>query len=263
MLSRSSNLREKLRKGLYPYYRLSAPLRPLPNAVIIGGMKCGTTSLNAWLRDRPGVAFSSVKEIHFFDKQFDKGEAWYRSHFPILESLLGARCVIEATPSYLYRAESVAPRMQAMIPEARLVVMLRDPIKRAISQYGHHVRHGKEERTLSEALLSDTGSNPKNPNHYKCRGLYAQQIKRFLQHYDRSQLLVIKSETFFADPAPVYEQVQRFFGLDPVPLKPSSKPRNVGQQKHTVPDEVIAHLADYYREPNRELSQLLPDFPIW
>ncbi|MEB3307658.1 MAG: hypothetical protein VKK98_05850 [Cyanobacteriota bacterium] len=201
-----------------------------------------STRLNAWLRDCPGVAFSSVKEIHVFDKQFDKGEAWYRSHFPILESLLGARCVIQATPSYLHRAESVAPRMQAMIPD---------------------FRHGREERTLSEALLSDTGTNPKKPNHYKCRGLYAQQIKRFLQHYHHSQLPVIKSETFFADPAPVYEQVQRFFGLDPVPLKPSSKPRNVGQQKHTVPDEVIAHLADYYREPNRELSQLLPDFPIW
>lgn len=263
MLRRSNTVREQLRQRFYPYYELTAPLRPLPNAVIIGGMKCGTTSLNAWLRDHPKVAFSSVKEIHFFDKQHDRGSRWYRTHFPLLETSLGAQCVIEATPSYLYRASDVAERMANLIPEAKLIAMLRDPVKRAISHYGHMVRNGKEDRPAEVALLSDFGSNPNRPNAYKQRGLYAQQLAEFFRWFPRSQVMVIKSELFFANAADTYRSVQQFVNISEQPLPARSKPRNVGQKNLVIPDAVSEHLREFYKQPNQELQELLPNFSIW
>ena len=101
------------------------------------------------------------------------------------------------------------------------------------------------------------------PNHYKRRGLYADQIKQVLSLYPREQLLVLRSEDFFAQPAEVYAQVQEFLGLSPEPLPPLSPVENVGRAKASIPAEVREHLGEFYREPNRQLSELLPDFPIW
>jgi hypothetical protein len=263
LIRRSKTLRERFRQSFYPYYASTAPLRPLPNAVILGGMKCGTTSLNAWLRDHPGVAFSSVKETHYFDKHYQRGVRWYRTHFPLLESLQGARCTLEATPSYLYRAKSVAARMHALIPHTQLVVMLRDPVRRAVSHYGHSCRNGKEQRPPELALMSDFASNGRTRNPYKSRGLYAAQIQEFLRFFERSQLLILKSEEFFANPAQTYEQVQQFLGLPIKPLPAAAQPRNVSRHTLAIPQEVSDHLAHFYRTPNRDLRKLLPDFPGW
>lgn len=226
-------------------------------------MKCGTTSLNAWLRDHPGIAFSSVKETHYFDKHYQRGLRWYRTHFPLWETLQGAHCTLEATPSYLYRAKCVAARMHAHIPDARLVVMLRDPVKRAISHYGHSYRNGKEKRPPEIALMSDFASNGNARNPYKNRGLYATQLKEFLRFFGRSQLLILKSEEFFAQPVQTFEQVQRFLGLPLQPLASTAQPRNVSRKKLAIPDDVIDHLSHFYQEPNRELLTLLPNFSIW
>ena len=263
MIRRSKTLREHLRKSFYPYYASTAPLRPLPNAVIIGGMKCGTTSLNAWLREHPSVAFSSVKETHYFDQHYQRGLRWYRTHFPLLERIQGAYCTLEATPSYLYRANSVAARMHAQIPHARLVVMLRDPVRRAVSHYGHSCRNGKEHRAPELALMSDFSSNGRTQNPYKSRGLYAKQIQEFLRFFERSQLLILKSEALFANPAQTYEQVQQFLGLPAKPLPAADQPRNVSRQSLAISQEVTDHLAHFYRAPNQELCKLLPEFPGW
>jgi hypothetical protein len=263
LIRRSKAFRERLRQSFYPYYISTAPLRPLPNAVILGGMKCGTTSLNAWLREHPDVAFSSVKETHYFDKHYQRGLRWYQTHFPLWERWQGAHCTLEATPAYLYRADRVAARMHAQIPEARLVVMLRDPVKRAISHYRHLRRNGKEHRAPELALLSDFASNGRRENPYKSRGLYAKQIKEFLHFYNRSQLLILKSEEFFARPAATYEQVQRFLGLNLMPLPTGSEARNVSSKQQPIPQDVSDHLAHFYQQPNHELSLLLPDFSGW
>ena len=256
-------LRGALRKGAYPYYWLTAPLRPLPSALIIGTMKGGTSTLNAWLRYHPQVMFSAIKEVHFFDEQFDRGERWYRTYFPLWERWLGGRCALEATPAYLYRAPQVAERMHGLVPEARLIVLLRNPVSRAISHYGHQVQRGVEQRSPAEALMSSDPSGQGKPNHYKRRGLYAEQIQQVLRFYPREQLLVLRSEDFFADPAEAYAQVQRFLGLDPQPLPPASAAENVGRAKAEIPMEVKQHLETFYRGPNQQLQALLPEFPIW
>ena len=263
VLARSKRIRKRLHRTFYPYYRATAALRPLPNSVIIGGMKCGTTTLNAWLRSHPEVAFSAIKEIHFFDQNYEKGSDWYRSFFPIWERLLGAKCVLEATPAYLFRASVVAERMHRLVPEARLIVMLRDPVKRAISHYGHRVRNGEEDRSIEEALLSDYSQAVGSDNSCKTRGLYADQIQAFRQFYADHQIMVIKSEDFFADPGPIYAGVLNFLGVSQRPLPEGSSPRNVGQRQAEIPVEVTEHLSQYYQAPNQRLAELLPSFSVW
>ena len=263
VLVRPRWLRGALRKGAYPYYWLTAPLRPLPSALIIGTMKGGTSTLNAWLRHHPQVMFSAIKEVHYFDECFERGERWYRTYFPLWEQWLGGRCSLEATPAYLYRASVVIPRMHALLPEARLIVLLRNPVARAISHYGHQLQRGVEQRSAADALMGADPSGKGKPNHYKRRGLYAEQLEQVLQLYPREQLLVLRSEDFFADPATSYATVQRFLDLDLQPLPPLSAPENVGRAKTEIPPEVRAHLHDFYREPNQRLQALLPEFPLW
>jgi hypothetical protein len=263
LLRRSKTTRQRLRKNLYPLYRATAPLRPFPNAVIIGGMKCGTTSLNAWLREHPGVAFSSQKEIHFFDKHFERGTHWYKTHFPLWERLSGATCTLEATPSYLYRAAQVAPRMHALIPNAKLIVMLRNPVNRAISHYGHACRNHRETRPPEVALMSDFTSNGQRPNHYKSRGFYAKQLAHFLDLYPRTNILIIKSEEFFDNPSTTYQQVLNFLNLESKPLPANAKARNISTIKPVIPDAVRDHLNIFYQRPNQDLDNLLGDFSGW
>jgi hypothetical protein len=256
-------LRGALRKGAYPYYWLTAAWRPLPSALIIGTMKGGTSTLNAWLRHHPQVMFSAIKEVHYFDEHFQCGERWYRTYFPLWEQWFGGRCALEATPAYLYRASVVIPRMHALLPQARLIALLRNPVSRAISHYGHQVQRGVERRSAAEALMATDPSGGGKPNHYKRRGLYAEQLEQVLQLYPREQLLVLRSEDFFADPAAAYASVQTFLNLDPQPLPPLSAPENVGRAKADIPSEVREHLQSYYRQPNQRLHRLLPDFPLW
>ena len=129
--------------------------------------------------------------------------------------------------------------------------------------YGHQVQRGVEQRSPAEALMSSEPSGQGKPNHYKRRGLYAEQIEQVLRFYPREQLLVLRSEDFFADPAEAYAQVQRFLGLDPQPLPRSSAAENVGRAKAEIPMEVKQHLETFYRGPNQQLQALLPEFPIW
>lgn len=260
---RTLTQRERLRQALYPYYRLSAPFRPLPNALIIGGMKCGTTTLNAWLREHPQVAFSSVKEIHFFDKHYAKGAHWYRTHFPIWETLRGAHCRIEATPSYLSNAMVTAPRMSALIPNAKLIAMLRNPVERAISHYCHLQRNGIETRPPEIALTAEVSRSGRNANPYKERGLYAQQLEAFIEHYSREQILIIKSEEFFKDPEATFLQTQLFLNLNPIPQPQHSPPRNTNKPKIEIPSEVIRHLQDFYQKPNQKLAKIFPEVELW
>mgnify|MGYP006288748037 FL=1 len=265
----SQSRRRQQHGTLYPLYRLTAPLRPLPDAVIIGAMKCGTTSLNAWLRHHPQVLFPCRKELHYFDQHPDRSVGWYRSHFPLRSHLFQPRqnfCAIEATPAYIFR-EEVPERMYRLLPQAKLIAILRDPVRRAISHYDHRHRHGRELRPISEALmashdLDDQGLKVPD-NLYKRRGHYAEQLERVLHFYPREQLLVLRSEDLFSDPDGIYRQVLDYLGLDSSQPLQDRRPRNVSRQKHEVPDEVIAHLKEHFREPNVALGRLLPDFPIW
>lgn len=271
-------LKRQARRNKWPWlYTLTAPFRPLPNALIIGAQKSGTTSLNGWLRYHPSVQWSSIKEVHFFDRNYEKGEFWYRSHFPLTQRLLSlgqpSSCVLEASPEYLY--ESCVPtRIRDLVPQARLILLLRNPVHRAISHYKHNFRNGRETRPLSEALMSSEGRDrsgmPCPINHYLVQGHYAEQIERYLRLFDPSQLLFIRSERMFGDPDSVYEEVLRFLGIENLPLL-CREVLNDGKRKNkslpdssvVVSDDVSRYLRFYFRPWNHRLTKLIPDFDVW
>jgi hypothetical protein len=167
--------------------RRAAGYGALPNLVVIGAMKCGTTSLHHYLDLHPDVAMSRPKELNFFFGPADdpatasgvpaawaagnwhRGAAWYAGHFDPAAEVRG-----EASPGYTSPSHSeVAGRMAALVPDARLVYAVRDPIARAVSQYLHHRREGTERRSPEEAL-PDPGSQ------YIARGRYFERLAPFL-----------------------------------------------------------------------------------
>jgi hypothetical protein len=199
-----------------------------PEFLVIGAQRAGTTSLFQWLDAHPAVLMSRPKEVHYFDLQHHRGRRWYRSHFP-----RARRGVLrgEATPYYLYHP-LVPGRVRAELPDARLVVLLRDPAERAHSQFRHERRLGFESlEDFEEALAGEEGrlsgeaerlardpsaeSYAHNHHGYLDRGRYAAQLERWFEHFPREQVHVLFSEELFAEPGRVLGELAGFLGLDP------------------------------------------------
>jgi Sulfotransferase domain len=250
--------------------------RILPSFLIIGAQRAGTTSLFYHLRQHPHVARPGTKEVHFFDDRFWRGVDWYRSFFVTsaergLARLRGGDLVAaEATPYYLFHP-AVPERVAATIPLVRLVVLLRDPVDRAYSHYRKMRRMGLERLTFEDALdkegkrlegeeerlLADPRYRSRHHRRhaYVARGLYADQLQRWLAHFPREQLLVLRSEDFFARPAVIYAETLDFLGLPPWELS-GYEPRNPTSDDPLHP-ALRARLEERYVEPNARLASLL------
>lgn len=261
------------------FRKQTASARALPHFILIGAQKGGTTYLYELLAAHPRMLPAySKKEIHYFDRHFHRGEDWYRWRFPLRSTLRRRRAVTgETTPSYLFHPR--APRrIAATLPDVRLIVLLRNPVDRAISHYWHMVRMGIEPLQLLEALRQEPerlgGELVKVYNSdnyyshkylafsYSSRGIYVDQIARYLKHFHRSQLLVLRSETFFGDAETVYDVVLRHVGLEPHML-PQLPPSNAGTYPQT-PESVREELEVFFQPHNQRLYDLLGlDTPWW
>jgi hypothetical protein len=167
------------------------------------------------------VRGAAAKELHFFDNKFAEGVGWYRRCFSEGEHVDGHRTITgEASPSYLFD-QQVPERIARIVPEARLIALLRNPVDRAYSHYQMEVRRGKEGRSFKEATeeemisVEGQGNTVDVPHAYLRRGLYAEQLERFSFFADRARLLVIKSEDLFTRRLEVLERVWRFLRLPP------------------------------------------------
>lgn len=243
-----------------------------PDFLIIGAMKAGTTSLFLWLRRHPLVATTRPKEIHFFDYEdrYRLGPDWYLAHFPAGRPQ--RRWVAgEATPSYL-ALPRVPARAAEVAPDAKLVVLLRDPVERARSHWGHQRRLGMETSAWDDVVaweLSGADMEAAPPSNaprrrrdrYVERGLYAEQLDRWWRHYDRDATLVLHSADLFARPADTLARVQGFLGLPVVP-PPQLKPHNVGSYDAMSP-ATAARLREYYAPHNERLFALLGEDYGW
>lgn len=214
----------------------------VPDFIIIGAQKSGTTSLFNYLRQHPGTALPEQKEIHFFDKQYQKGAEWYFNHFPDLNKITG-----EATPYYLYHPYA-AKRIANICPKAKLIVLLRNPIDRAYSHFymekyrnreplpafedaikAEHERLEKEKKKLAQDPFYNS---PVHQNHsYLDRGNYYLQVKQWLNCFPKENFIFLKSEDFFRHTDKVLESVFGFLGL------PSQKIHNLKptRQNHYPP----------------------------
>ncbi|HET7475016.1 MAG TPA: sulfotransferase [Dermatophilaceae bacterium] len=199
----------------------------LPDFLVIGGMRCGTTSLFAYLAGHPSVVPAIGKELQYFTVFHDKGERWYRGHFPPPRA---GQKTFEASPYYLYHPLAPA-RVRELLPNGRFIALLRDPVERAYSHYKHSVERGVEPLSFLDAVHAEEerlapylrgGDLTSKQAHaalrsysYVSRGMYAEQLERWYCHFDREQMLVIRSEDMYADPAAVYARCVSFLNLAP------------------------------------------------
>lgn len=252
--------------------RLAGPLRPLPDFLLIGTMKGGTSSLYRYLAAHPDVRKSSRKEIHYFDLNYWRGLSWYRTHFPIvLPHRREFTLVGEASPYYMYRPH-VATRVRATLPHAKLVVLLRDPVERTYSHYRHEVRNGRETLDFEAALDAEAArlgdaqrvleADPDVyiPAHhrqaYVHRSEYATQLEPWFQAFPRGRIHVEFSERLFSETAAVYGEVLTFLGARQW-APDHFEPFNTGGRKDPIAPATRARLRAHFAPHNARLEALL------
>lgn len=249
----------------------TAGRRPLPDFIIIGAQKSGTTSLFDYLLQHPDIKGSFCKEVHFFTKNYERGESWYRARFPVKKT--GTRKFLygEATPYYICHPH-VPKRIHQLVPDIKLIAVLRNPTDRAISHYFHVYRKKREPLPLMEALQQEEQRLQKiwsriladesyaNRDHqwysYKQRGLYAEQLQRYFDLFERHQILIVDSADLFKHTAETIRQIHAFLGVAPQPVSNHFKARNVGTKKGDIAPEVYSYLDEYFAPHNRALSEL-------
>jgi hypothetical protein len=247
----------------------------LPEFLIIGASRSGTTFLHHALNQHPSI-HTSPGEVHYFDWNFERGPGWYRTLFATSaarDEVLrrhGSFAAGERSPNYLFHPE-IPGRVRELLPDAKLLVLLRDPVARALSHFHQARRHELEplssfgdaveielrQREVRRAGLPTTGT----PRFYLGRGLYAEQLERWLAVFDRRQLHVIQSERMFAEPVDVVRDVHRFLGLAPAGPE-NLEPRNVGDYA-AMPAAMVGRLREFYAPANARLRELLEDPPEW
>jgi hypothetical protein len=189
----------------------------LPDFLIIGGMRCGTTSLFMYLAQHPAVLLSRIKEVHFFDLHYSQGLYWYRSQFPSVfrkysRSARLKECAVgEATPNYIF--DSKTPALVArMLPQVKLIALLRNPVDRAYSQYVlMRARHDIKGLSFEQAIANENGRILR-------RGIYVDQLERWVKYFPRKQMLVLRSEDLFHKTQETFERVLGFIGVFPIDL---------------------------------------------
>lgn len=241
--------------------------RALPDAVILGAQKSGTSSLHNYLTQQPGVIAPLVKEVHYFDLNFARGEAWYRAHFGRREE---AGINLDSSPYYLFHP-AVPERMRALLPDARLIALLRDPVRRAYSHYWHEHARGREKLSFEAAIdaeparLADAeallarGTIDRSEVHqhlsYLSRGRYAEQLERWFALYPRDRLLVLRFEDLVRQPLAVLNETLAFLGLPPA-ASANLGARNT-RRYPPMADATAARLREYFAPHNRRLEALL------
>jgi hypothetical protein len=226
----------------------------LPDFVIIGAQKGGTSFLYYLLTRHPLVEPAARKELHFFDRpeHFDNGAEWYRRCFPRSAWKDGQRSITgEATPSYLFDPP-VAKRMAEVVPQARLIALLRNPIDRAYSHYQMQVKRGTEPSPFEEAIEQQHSS-------YVSRGIYVDQLLRWSEFFSKEQMLILKSEDFFERPVETLKVVLTFLDLPDWQPEASELQhrRHTGTYKQKMDPSTRRRLEAYFEPYNQRLYECL------
>lgn len=268
--------RDQLREvRMAPRRLVPSDRRARPSFLIVGAQKSGTTSLWNRLASHPDVRPPIWKEPRFFDRGWRRGLGWYLSHFPVREEepwITG-----EATTGYLFHPHAPA-RIQATLPEVRVVAVLRNPIDRAVSHYAHERRKGSELRPIAEAFAADPEVIPEeerrmiaDPSYesrlhwtdsYLSRGIYAPQVARYLEHLGPERVLVFEFGELFREPTRSFRTLTDFLSLSP--LGEIEMPKlNVGKNKKDTGYD-REQLRAFFAPHNERLSELLGrDFTDW
>lgn len=261
----------KASRALFELRRMQPVARALPNFIVIGAQKSGTSSMFSYLKQHPQVLRPIFKEPYFFDRHYHRGLRWYGSNFPAQRAVgrLNDRTgrphlTFEATATYIFD-EQVPGRIARDLKTRKFILLLRNPAERVISAYWHARRMGIESRSLTEVVetdmrryqaeaagIKDAGTPPTSRPNFLKRGIYHEAVARWQSVFSPDDLLVLQSETLFAEPARAMTQVFQFLDL-PEPESIDFEPRNVGGYKERDA-EVRKLLQDFYRPHNEKLN---------
>jgi hypothetical protein len=268
--------------------RMVAGRGMLPGFLIVGGQRCGTTSLARALSWHPAVLPAALHlEVHYFDTGYHHGPDWYRAHFPsparaalaAADGLPGAAPVaFESSPYYLFHPLAAA-RIARDLPGVKLLVLLRDPVERAYSAHAHEVSLGYEtEQSFDRALEREDArlagetekitADPAYASHshqhhaYRARGHYADQLTHLEAHVGRGSIHVTSSEEFFTAPEPAYDAILDFLGLPRLGYPPFTR-RNARPRPAPMNPATRTALENHYRPHDDHLAHWLGHQPSW
>ena len=254
-------------------YALTGPIRSLPDFMIIGTARSGTTSLYYDICQHPCVLPAAYDELGYFDSNFHLGLNWYRSLFPTLFSKWLVKqkkqfaITGEDTPFYIWDP-IVAKRILKILPKIKLIVLLRNPVDRAYSNYHLGVRSGTENLSFEDAIkleikrLEEINEESKSSiekyairRSYLAKGFYADQLKIWFEIFNSNQLLIISTEDLKSNPQKVINKIYNFLEIpDNHKLIPEK------QKKAVYPEmkkETREFLIDFYKKNNTELFSLI------
>jgi len=271
---------QKFTTNLYlNYCQLTGFLHVIPDFLIIGFPKCGTTSLYEYLIQHPDIYPPIGKEIDYFDRLYNRKNNWYKVRFPTtFQKIFTAKFLKrhfltgEATPRYILHPHALH-RIKKTVPNAKFIVLLRNPIDSAYSHYNMNEKNGYESLSFENAIKNEKNriqgryeKMAKNQNYYSWdydlfsyldQGIYVEKIKRWMEVFPKEQFLIIQSEEFLENPSIIYYEVLNFLNLRK--WEPDSftlyKKRQVSNYK--INSELRKHLSDYFKPYNEDLFNLL------
>jgi hypothetical protein len=263
--------------------RPTAGWRATPDFLIVGAQRSGTTTLYRLLAEHPAVRFPRLtKGVHWFDVEYHRSRSWYEAGFPLRSAIeratreQGERVVVgEAAPYYGFHP--FAPqRIAEQLPEVKLVMILRDPVTRAWSQFHHERARGwepladfgaaldAEEHRLAgaeEVLAGRPGHHLAHQHQsYVARGRYAEQVQRLWDAVGRDRVLVLYTEELERDPGPVLDALHDFLGISRRQVEPG---RHNPRTKGSLPDELADRIRAATAESDAWLADNLPTPPPW
>lgn len=234
-------------------------MQPIKNQIrlfIVGAAKAGTTSLHNYLNQHPDIFMSEMKEPHYFsqvkpqphNRHYVTAISDATEYEKLFESAKSQKVIGESSPSYLWDAQT-ADRILEYDPSSRIIILLRNPIQRAFSHYLMDVREGIQRRSFAEALKIDQASTHKGwgiSHLYVELGMYCQQVQRYLDRFDKKQVLILFYEEFVADIPTTLSIIYKFLNVDNISL----------------PDETIKATHNAYAAPRHRLSQVIMASPL-
>jgi len=266
-----------LRAALLGWGWLTADLRPLPEVLVVGAQRAGTTTLFRLMSEHPGLCRPTVdKGTGYFDDGYRHGLRWYRAHFPVRRPRRPQRLAFECSGYYLFHPLA-AGRIARDLPGCQVVALVRDPVARAYSAHRHELARGYEHLPFVEAveqeasrtagqrerLASDPTSTSFSHRHhaYLQRGEYHVQIQRFVDALGADRVHVVDADALFADPIRVYLDLQRRLGL------PLHRPAAVGRWNERpgapLPPDVLNVLRRHFETSDAALVPHLGTEPSW
>lgn len=261
------------------YYNLTGNFHLLPDFYILGAAKSGTSSLYEYLIQHPFIHSAFTKEPRFFDKYFYKGINWYKIQFPtkiqkfIDEKFLKKKFLTgESTVRYLDHP-FVPQRIKKITPNAKFIILLRNPIDRAFSHYTMMEHKHKEDLSFDEAISKESERTreefammEKDENYYSSeyyhhayldRGIYYKKIEKWFKVFPKEQFLIIQSEELFKNPNETYQQIIKFLNLPDWKLKNYSIVGPGKYKKQKISNEARKKLTEFFKPHNERLFELL------